>query len=389
MILILSFSVSAQQNEEEELAGIRKEIIKFRKLLAENAEREKTTLESLQALDEEIRLREKYLGKITRTEKDISWSIRKNKRGLRDLKSELKDLQTGFKNRAVNMYKHGRSSMIDQLANRKSASQMVSLRKYYLAMSERDRKKIGTIGGAAENITITNEKLANELTRQAALVKEAQQEKNALNNKRAQRAQLLKIIRSDKDQVQLALEEKQAAESALIETITRITNPEKNSTAAEVDLSEFTRFTEHKGILPWPVSGEIVTHAGLINDPRTKTKVMNRGIDIRTVTEAEVSAVCGGKVAQIKWLPWYGQTVFLQHREGFYTVYARLAAIDVVQGQAVERGMRIGKAGTVSGTSDTSLHFQVWKDGSHLDPEEWLSKSNRRADIVVAQAKKN
>jgi len=388
IVFCLCAVLTAQQQEEKSLESVRKEIVQFQKLLAQNAAKEKSVLQNLQELDQDIRLRERYLGEIVKSERSINRSIKKNKKLLNNLNTELTSLRASFKSRAVNMYKHGRTEFIDLVFDKRSASQMLALRKYFAVLAERDRKKIDKIVAASNDITRTNESLSHDLARQQSLENEANEERASLNSKKNEREQLLAKVRSNKNRVQLALEERKRAERELQGIIVRI-NGEVSESDMDNILAGFENFPRAKGVLPWPVDGNIVTHTGLESDPKTKTKTINRGIDILTGNDAGVVSVSDGRVAKIKWLPWYGQTVFVQHTDGYYTVYARLSEISVRLNQVVEKGQLIGRIEHESASADSRLHFQIWKGAENLNPEDWLSDSHTGYNVNAIQAKKN
>lgn len=55
----------------------------------------------------------------------------------------------------------------------------------------------------------------------------------------------------------------------------------------------------------------------------------------------------------------YGNCVKLQHPNGYYTLYAHLSEVDVVNGQEVAKGQQIGKMGNTGNSYGAHLHFEV------------------------------
>jgi murein DD-endopeptidase MepM/ murein hydrolase activator NlpD len=70
----------------------------------------------------------------------------------------------------------------------------------------------------------------------------------------------------------------------------------------------------------------------------------------------------------------YGNQVMINHGEiplgGSYwaSSYNHLSAFNVSAGQTVLRGDVIGFAGTTGTSTGCHLHFEIYKDGVHLDP---------------------
>ena len=127
---------------------------------------------------------------------------------------------------------------------------------------------------------------------------------------------------------------------------------------------------------------------GPAKDPVTKTEKQNGGERMLSDYGAEGRVVCDGRISQIKWLPWYGKTVFLQHTEGYYTVYARLTDISVKPDELVATDQVIVKVGLDSSTNLAKLQFQIWKGSETLDPEDWLA-ANNMSDLRKTVIEKN
>lgn len=77
----------------------------------------------------------------------------------------------------------------------------------------------------------------------------------------------------------------------------------------------------------------------------------------------------------------YGNCVKLQHENGYFTLYAHLASVDVKLGQTVQRGQEIGTMGNTGNSYGTHLHFEVRNGSQRLDPTPYLN-----ADLPLANA---
>ena len=87
---------------------------------------------------------------------------------------------------------------------------------------------------------------------------------------------------------------------------------------------------------------------------------------------AEVKILPTGQITKITWLRGYGNTILIDHKDGYYTVYAHLGTILVREGQIVEAGeviARVGQSGTLEGPR---LHFEIWAQREKQDPLSWL-----------------
>lgn len=71
----------------------------------------------------------------------------------------------------------------------------------------------------------------------------------------------------------------------------------------------------------------------------------------------------------------FGEVLVIEHKSGVELYYASLDNIKVNKGDEVSQGDIIATSGTSLYTTDleSSLHFEVIKDGKHLDPEKIYS----------------
>ena len=98
----------------------------------------------------------------------------------------------------------------------------------------------------------------------------------------------------------------------------------------------------------------------------------NNGIDIQTQQNEKIRAVFQGKVSAVVTIPGMNNAVFIRHGE-YLTVYANLKSVDVKVGDDIAVNQTIGEIFTDrDGLSE--LHFEIWKNTTHLNPSSWLVK---------------
>ena len=101
------------------------------------------------------------------------------------------------------------------------------------------------------------------------------------------------------------------------------------------------------------------------------------GIDIAASVGTQVLAACSGTVLSVSDDDLMGTTVILSHDGGYETIYSNLQDVPTVSPeQYVSAGQVIGAVGTTSlieSSSQPHLHFAVTKDGSPMDPNEFLN----------------
>lgn len=69
----------------------------------------------------------------------------------------------------------------------------------------------------------------------------------------------------------------------------------------------------------------------------------------------------------------YGNCVKIQHANGYYTLYAHLASVNVKLNDTVKQGQVLGMMGNTGNSYGTHLHFEVWKNGTRINPKPYIN----------------
>lgn len=112
----------------------------------------------------------------------------------------------------------------------------------------------------------------------------------------------------------------------------------------------------------WPVKGEVLNNFGHVyND------MLNKGINIKPYRRNDniVAARSGKVVFYNSALKGFGQTLIIDHGDGFSTVYAGVSQVFVKIGDNLHKGDLIAKAGL-------NLHFQIRKGYVPQNPYFYL-----------------
>ncbi len=126
------------------------------------------------------------------------------------------------------------------------------------------------------------------------------------------------------------------------------------------------------GSLPWPVRNGVVSQRfGSVEDKDLKIVTTNNGIDISVPASTQVRAVSGGKVAQIAFLPTFGNIVIVRHPNSYLTVYANLGQLNVVKDDLIKSQQLVGLSGKMA-DGGSVVHFEIWKGRVKQNPEKWL-----------------
>ena len=75
--------------------------------------------------------------------------------------------------------------------------------------------------------------------------------------------------------------------------------------------------------------------------------------------------------------------IIIKHNNGYETLYAHLSSIDVSVGQTVPQGTKIGVMGSTGRSTGIHLHFEVFKNGTNIDPMSVLNKEIHQGRYIL------
>lgn len=180
-----------------------------------------------------------------------------------------------------------------------------------------------------------------------------------IQNLQSQSSKLSKEQKKLQDQI-AKLKKDAAALEGLIKKLT--STPSSNQPATY-------KFTGKK--ISWPVRGKIIRSFG--QETRAYgTSVTSNGIDIAVPEGTAVVAADDGVVVFADRYGGQGNLVIIDHKNGFFTVYAYNSSIVVSTGAKVKRGQTIARSGSSGSASEPSVHFELRKDGKSINPLPYL-----------------
>lgn len=133
----------------------------------------------------------------------------------------------------------------------------------------------------------------------------------------------------------------------------------------------------HTPVFASPARGKVVhTFGEQITLPTTGKAYGNQGIDIETSENAPFFASADGVVAAVEEHEIYGPSLWLDHGDRIFSFYGRCGEIDVIEGDKVRRGQKMGVVITPT-QGQSILHFQIWKSDKPENPLEWINQAGQ------------
>ncbi len=153
------------------------------------------------------------------------------------------------------------------------------------------------------------------------------------------------------------------------EDMMRINRESKRIAAAKAHWSDAP--PESLDLSP-PAQGPYSSPFGLRRFFNGQPRNPHSGLDIAIDTGTPVTAAAAGTVVDVGDYFFNGRTVFIDHGQGFITLYCHLSEIAVEPGAEVERGGRIALSGMTGRATGPHLHFSVILNRAMVDPALFL-----------------
>lgn len=143
------------------------------------------------------------------------------------------------------------------------------------------------------------------------------------------------------------------------------------------EIKALFREAEIDPALRTPVPGRLSGNFGLRRIINGLERSPHAGIDFAVPVGTPVRATGAGVVVEAGDYFFNGNSVYIDHGQGLVTLYCHLERIEVLPGEPVAAGQRIGLSGNTGRSSGPHLHWTVLLNGAAVDPRLFLPRTKR------------
>ncbi len=291
-------------------------------------------------------------------------------------KLDENDQYQSMKKRIKYMYENGNVQFIEILFASKSIGDFLNNAEYITRISEYDR-----------DMLVRFQEVVKLVEKQEAELQQENEQLLAMENELTEQQSEVEVLLADKN-VEISNLEAEIGENArkLEELKAAAAEAERRRKEAEEAAKRQQQIAESgSGSAP---GQDVVTWTGQLSNPCPSAYISSgygprraptagassyhRGIDFAAGNGTPIYAAEAGTVVTVAYSGARGNYVVINHGNGLSTLYQHCSAIYVSVGQSVSRGQNIAAVGSTGIVSGAHLHFEVWVNGSPVNPAGYL-----------------
>lgn len=363
------------QEEEQKKKEYEKKADGLEEEMKEMEGEKEDTLSFIKKMDQKTEKLEADVARLEAEEKETRQKLTAAQNELVEAQEEKEKQYSTMKKRIKYMYENGNSQYLEILFGARSITDLLNRSEYVEKMAEYDNQIFVRFEETCQKIEKREKEIQEALEKVSRLAAEKKAETQEMNELTQQ-----KQCELDKYNKQLSLSKEQwenynkqavAAENAVEDLL------KKKQEEMEKQQSGESADSSNTGSMIWPLPngvGRISSSFGPRKSPTAGASSYHKGIDIATSSGTPIWAAADGKVITAAYSSSAGNYVMISHGNRLYTVYMHCSRLAVKEGDVVKRKQVIAYVGSTGISTGAHLHFGVSKDGSYVNPLNYVSK---------------
>jgi septal ring factor EnvC (AmiA/AmiB activator) len=275
-----------------------------------------------------------------------------------ELEARLTRVQGNLRSQLVGLYRLGRAVYLRLLISLTSKEQLLPAIRQLRFLARRDSAALDRFLEIRASLVLEQEALDLERRRVELWIGQEEERRQQLARLQRQQAQQLARVERESRRLQSRADWLADKERKLANFLDFLYGREGAPLAG-------TPIQRFRGVLDWPVEGEVAVDFGPRLDPRYGTRVPHNGIGIRTAPGSQVRSVFPGRVLFAAPFQGFGLTVVVHHPGRVFTLYAGLTELRVGRQDVLSLGQVIGGAGD-------QVYFEIRVENRPENPRQWL-----------------
>lgn len=302
-----------------------------------------------------------------------------------DEKTEL------FETRVRVMYENGDISYLDVLLSSDSFSDMLSNLEIVSQIMDYDKKVVRDYTAAKKDIEVKKASLESDKKDEETYQDSLESKYNALDNQKSEQQKIITELNANMDAKKAQAEKMEAEQESINSEIERLSREAAARAAAEAAARKKQQqqsgsssssgdsgvVIPTSGTFVWPLpdygTGRISSPYGYRTHPITGKRKLHAGIDVGVPSGSTIVAAASGTVVRSYMSSSYGNYTVIDHGGGVMTAYAHQSKRLVSAGEHVSAGQKIGLVGSTGNSTGNHLHFEVYVNGSTVDPMRYFN----------------
>ena len=389
----LSMAMAASKSElNNRLAEIKSQKAEIEAQLAEYEKQKDNYAGQIGTLNNKINLTEQEID-ATQAIDALTDSIEETKANLKQAEKELADKQELFETRIRVMYENGDTSYMEVVLNSESFGDMLDNIEIVSQIMDYDKGVVAEYTAIRDSIQEMEESLEADRKQQKEYKESLEVEKEGLEADRADLQAMLAKIENDSEYAQKVSDQLADEQDEISNEIAELSRKEaeaaarKRAAASSSSSSSSSRGSSSSssssnyssggsGSLIWPcptytyISSEF---GGRVSPITGKWQGGHKGMDIASGKGNPVIAAASGTVVKSYLSSSYGNYIVISHGGGLMTAYAHMTRRLVSVGDTVAAGQQIGTVGSTGNSTGNHLHFEVYENGTAVNPRNYVS----------------
>lgn len=304
-----------------------------------------------------------------------------------ELEAQISDTYELLGDRLYATYVAGSTSTLELLLSAEDFETFLTRLELVRRISEYDTSLVSDLQADIDELETTKTQLDADMAAVEQKQAAEQSARDALASDRAEELEARSLQESKQNDIEQKITDSEELQAELEAAMEAYDNDKasgmENGGGGAVDNADPSEFpVSSKGMICPLQYSNVYVSAGWYGYANHKgIDFCTRGATGNTYGKA-IRAAADGVVYSAEYHYSWGNNVYINHGDGVYTRYAHCSSIVVSAGQTVKQGQIIayvGNTGNVSPRPTPSnphagahLHFEVWVNGTRVNPEPWL-----------------